>query len=123
VSRVEIEIPPNPVFAGVARLAVAALARSAGMDEERVEELKIAAGEACANAMLANEDTQAPVMLSWQESAEALILEVKDRSTSGSSSDDRMALSVALLETLVDDYERHPTDDGGMCARLSFHRG
>ncbi|HVM34928.1 MAG TPA: ATP-binding protein [Actinomycetota bacterium] len=124
MTRVQLEIPPSPVYAGVARLAVAALARSAGFNEDRVEELKIAAGEACANAVLHNEGSGTPVVISWVEDPEAVVVEVADRGTDHDADEgsERMAMSMALLQSLVDAYEVSPRDGGGMCARLTLRR-
>lgn len=125
MARVQLEIPPSPVYAGVARLAVAALARGAGFDEDRVEELKIAAGEACANAVLHNEGSGAPVVVSWVDGPDEVVVEVADRGTDHDpdGGEERMAMSMALLQSLVDDYEMRPRDGGGMCARLTLRRG
>lgn len=121
---VEIEIPPNALYVGVARLAVAALARGAGIDEDRVEELKIAAGEACTNAVLANEGSGAPVSITWVEEPGQVTLEVADRGSpyDPSAAEDRLAMSLALLESLVDDCDVAPRDGGGMRARLTLAR-
>lgn len=124
MSRVELEIPPSPLYAGVARLTVAALARAAGIDDDRVEELKIAAGEACANAVLANEASGAPVTISWIEETDRVVIEVADRGPEydPGAVEDRMAMSMALLESLVDQCSVGPRDGGGMAARLTLSR-
>jgi anti-sigma regulatory factor (Ser/Thr protein kinase) len=52
VATVEIEVPSRSAYVGVVRLALSALGRSAGLDEDVVDDLKIAVSEACANAVL-----------------------------------------------------------------------
>jgi len=49
-----LEIPPDPEQIRTARLFAAASARHFGIDEERVEDLKVAISEACTNAMKAH---------------------------------------------------------------------
>ncbi|MGH2702975.1 MAG: ATP-binding protein [Actinomycetota bacterium] len=128
MSQVEIEIPSRSVYVGVVRLALASLARSAGMGEEAVDDLRIAVGEACANAVIANEEASpdSPVSVSWSHEDEQVVIEVGDRGRSfdaeNSGRDEdflaRMKLSMALLESLVDSCEVGQRPDGGMCARL-----
>jgi serine/threonine-protein kinase RsbW len=54
VSVVELCLPADVQYVGVARLVVTAAARLAGMDPERVEDLRIAVSEATANAVFAH---------------------------------------------------------------------
>jgi anti-sigma regulatory factor (Ser/Thr protein kinase) len=128
VSQVEIEIPSRSVYVGVVRLAFAALARSAGLGEEAVDDLRIAVGEACANAVIANEEASpdSPVSVNWSLEDEQIVIEVGDRGrgfdpeSSGRDEDfrARMNLSMALLESLVDSCEVAQRSNGGMCTRL-----
>lgn len=55
MGEVELHLPPDVVYVGLARLVVTTAARQAGMDDERVEDLKIAVSEATTNAMLAHQ--------------------------------------------------------------------
>jgi serine/threonine-protein kinase RsbW len=123
LATVEIAIPPRSVYVGVVRLALSSLARATGLDEERVDDLKIAASEALTNAVLANERaaSQEPVTISWFEDENRIELEVSDRGAAlpVSSPEDtdtvtvRASLSRALLESLVDECEIGPRDGGG----------
>jgi anti-sigma regulatory factor (Ser/Thr protein kinase) len=135
VTSVEIEIPSRSVYVGVVRLALASLARSAGVDEATVDDLKIAVSEACANAVLSNEDAgdDAPVTVKWVQTQDKLLVEVGDRGPvhdPGAPDDpfdswgfsSRSLMSHALLQSLVDDCDIVPRSGGGMCAHLSFKR-
>ena len=129
---VSLEIPPRSPYVGVVRLTVAALARTAGLDEEVVEDLRIAVSEACANAVLANEEagSDEAVVVDWFQEADRLIIRVGDRGpgepdgsaldTDGFSS--RAAMSVALLESLVDRISFSPREGGGRTAELMITR-
>jgi serine/threonine-protein kinase RsbW len=55
VDEVELQLPPDTQHVGLARLIVVTAARRAGMDEERVEDLRIAVSEATTNAILAHQ--------------------------------------------------------------------
>jgi anti-sigma regulatory factor (Ser/Thr protein kinase) len=104
------------------------------LDEEKVDDIKIAVSEACANAVLNNEEasSDAPVTISWEDSDGSVRIEVADRGatvdpsasadvdTQGFST--RAVMSFALLKSLVDDCEFQPRDGGGMTTRLLINR-
>lgn len=66
-SEVELRLPPDVQYVGLARLVVTVAARQAGMNDERIEDLKIAVSEATTNAILAHRrsDEPRPVVLSF----------------------------------------------------------
>jgi serine/threonine-protein kinase RsbW len=134
VATVEIEVPSRSAYVGVVRLALSALGRSAGLDEDVVDDLKIAVSEACANAVLANEDADgdAPVTVSWTETDDGVVVEVGDRGpvhdprpekefdSQGFST--RSLMSFSLLSTLAANCRRTPREGGGMSTQMSFSR-
>jgi serine/threonine-protein kinase RsbW len=133
MSIVELDIPPRTAYVRVVRLALSSLARQAGLDEEKVDDLKIAISEACANAVIANEEagSDEPVSISWKDEDDCLTIEVSDRGASDhlaaspfDSQDlsSRLSMSVALLQSLVDGCEFLPRDGGGMSTRLLVSR-
>jgi anti-sigma regulatory factor (Ser/Thr protein kinase) len=132
MATVELEIPPRSVYVGVVRLAVASLARAAGLDEETVDDLKIAVSEACANAVLGLESAggDEPIAITFSETEDALRLEVADRAPIPETADpqdsqgfdSRATMSLALLQSLVDDCRISPRSDGGTITRLSVPR-
>jgi serine/threonine-protein kinase RsbW len=130
-----LEIPPRSQYVGVVRLAFAALARSADLGEDTVDDLRIAISEACTNAVISNEDAgeEQPVTVSWAEDANRIVVEIGDRGRvyeGGSTKDSwdtgnitpRITMSVALLSSLVDECEFVPRADGGTYARLVVQR-
>ena len=131
MAQVEIEIPSRSVYVGVVRLALAALARAAGLSEESVDDLKIAVGEACANAVIVNEETapDVPVKVHWSQEDARVVVKVEGAGhsfDSGESATDdglaaRMEMSVALLESLVDSCEVTERPGGGTSARLTIN--
>ena len=52
---VELRVPPDVQYVGLARLVVTTAARQAGMSNDRIEDLKIAVSEATANAITAHQ--------------------------------------------------------------------
>lgn len=131
---VRLEIPPRSPYVGVVRLAVSSLARTAGLDEDKVDDIKIAVSEACANAVLNNEEagSEAPVSITWEEDDSSVRIEVADRgpTVDASAADEvdtqgistRAVMSIALLKSLVDGCEFEARDGGGMTTRLLINR-
>ena len=64
---VELQLPPDVRYIGLARLVVTTAARQAGMIAERVEDLRIAVSEATTNAVKAHRrnDEPSPVHLTF----------------------------------------------------------
>ena len=121
MAAIEIAIPPRSVYVGVVRLTVASLARNAGFDEDRVDDLRIAVSEACTSAVLAQEEagTSDPVVVKWAEDGDRLVVDVEGTARlEESPSEDshgfstRAILSQALLDSLVDETEISTTDSG-----------
>lgn len=131
MTRVEIEIPSRSVYVGVVRLALASLGRSAGLSEESVDDFKIAVGEACANAVIVNEETapDVPVRIHWSQQGAQVVVEIEGagpplESAELAEGDDqaaRMGMSVALLESLVDSCEVTKGPDGAVTSRLAVN--
>ena len=130
---VSLEIPPRSPYVGVVRLTVASLARGAGLEEETVEDLKIAVSEACANAVLANEEagSDAAVVVDWHDDDNRISIAIGDSGPSERSSgadpdtdgiSSRLAMSLALLDSLVDECRFEPRDGGGMKTLLLLSR-
>jgi anti-sigma regulatory factor (Ser/Thr protein kinase) len=125
---VRLAFPPEPRLLGTVRLVVGIIARKAGMDEEGIEDLKVAVSETCALAVgdLTRAGRSDPIELDLVESADRLGVEVRDRAEplpqgAGRSVDgevDDRELGLALVGALVDDLKTATTPDGGN--RTSF---
>ncbi|MGH8910753.1 MAG: ATP-binding protein [Egibacteraceae bacterium] len=71
-AEVELQLPADTQYVGLARLVVTVAARNAGMAEERVEDLKIAVSEATTNAINAHHryERNSPVVLQFGPSGD-----------------------------------------------------
>jgi anti-sigma regulatory factor (Ser/Thr protein kinase) len=128
---VRLAFPPEPRLLGTVRLVVGIVARKAGMDDEGIEDLKVAVSEACAVAVadLNRADRPDPIELVLLETADRLGIEVRDRAPPASrlaavsaadgevDLDDRQ-LGLALVGALVDDMRIAALEGGG--SRMSF---
>jgi serine/threonine-protein kinase RsbW len=127
---VRLAFPPEPRLLGTVRLVVGIVARKVGMDDEGIEDLKVAVSEACAVAVADLNRAHAPdlIELDLHEAPDRLGIEVRDRapatrlaSTSAVDGevdlDDRQ-LGLALVGALVDDLRIATLEGGG--SRTSF---
>jgi anti-sigma regulatory factor (Ser/Thr protein kinase) len=125
---VRLAFPPQPRLLGTIRLVVGIVARNAGIDEEGIEDLKVAVSETCAVAVgdLTRVGISSPIELDLIEDGERFGVEVRDRAPEDARSvagdgiedlDDRQ-FSLALVGALVDDLDSGPLAGGGH--RTSF---
>ena len=129
---VEIAIPPRSPYVGVVRLAVSSLARGAGLDEEKVDDIRIAVSEACTNAVLAHEESgsEDSVEIRWSDSDERIEIDVDQvvvTAPDAASADSqgfstRIVLSGSLLQSLVDECTFTERPDGGTRTHLVILR-
>ena len=77
---VELRFPPTPGHVRTARLVAVAVARRAHLDEDRLDELRLAVGEACARAVRRCQiaDCSMAVVLTVDDSGPGLVVEVTD---------------------------------------------
>ncbi len=136
MATVELQIPSRPEYVGVVRLAVASLARQAGMEEEAVDELRIALSEACTTAVMTHVEggLSDPVCVGWSSEESHVVLEITSK-TGGEPSPKaeaskesgpntmslaaRLIMSQALLESLATQVQLERTDDS-TTTRLTF---
>jgi anti-sigma regulatory factor (Ser/Thr protein kinase) len=130
---VRLAFPPEPRLLGTIRLVVGIVARKAGMDEEGVEDLKVAVSETCAVAVgdLNRAGRLDPIEIDLLESADRFGIEVRDRAPTpaaapvdlaGGEVDDR-ELGLALVGALVDDLKTSTLQDGGNRTSFWLRRG
>jgi len=81
-TRVDLRIPCLPEFVAVARLTVAAIASRLDFPYDAVDDIKVAVGEACTNAIehaVLESRPQEEIEICCYLEPEALVIEVKDR--------------------------------------------
>lgn len=96
---VELSLSPLAAHVRTARLVVVAVARRAGLDDARVDELRFAVGEACSRAvgLHATHAPDTPVVITVDDVRGTLVVTVTDKGpAAGPAPED---LSQGLLET------------------------
>jgi anti-sigma regulatory factor (Ser/Thr protein kinase) len=124
---VRLAFPPEPRLLGTIRLVVGMVARKAGVDDEGVEDLKVAVSETCAVAVgdLNRAGLDAVIELDLFEDGDRFGVQVRDRAPAaqpagaggGPELDDRQ-FGLALVGALVDDLRT--TDRAGGGHQTSF---
>lgn len=97
-----LSIPPSVEHVRTARLVAVAAARRAGLDEETVDDVRLAVGEAVARAVLRHgaAEVAAPVDVVVRDDGHAFEVEVHDR-TDPSVPDDDDGVALALVRAVV----------------------
>lgn len=130
MATVQLEIPSRPEYVGVVRLAIASLARQVGMEEEAVDELRIALSEACTTAVMTHNEAGLtdPVCVGWDADDAEVSIRVTSKvlpdSPEGVGSTtmslaSRLIMSQALLESLASKVELEKSDST-TTTRLTF---
>jgi anti-sigma regulatory factor (Ser/Thr protein kinase) len=120
---VRLDFPPEPRLLSTVRLVVGMVARNAGIDEDGIEDLKVAVSETCAVAVgdLARAGLQTPIELELSSDGDRFRIDVRDRAPEGDRRpatgaledlDDRQ-FGLALVGALVDDLEARSLPGGG----------
>ena len=107
-----LEVPPVPAYVGLTRTIVTNLAASLpGIDDDRLDDLRIAVSEACTSAIDAHEpgDTD-PVVVRCDVDGDALYVQIDDRAgpadrpaLTAESPEGERGWGLQLIRALVDD--------------------
>lgn len=116
VELVRLEIPAQPAYVGVARSVVAAVAATVmGLDEDRLDDLRLAVSEACTTAVEARKDgvAAAHVELVCEEADDYLEVSITDEGQ-GFAPDEQEegGYGLQLIQALVDHVSFDRTEHG-----------
>ena len=104
---VRLEIPAQPAFVGVARSVVAAVAGTVrGLDEDRLEDLRLAVSEACTTAVEAqrSEAGETEVVIVCAHDGDALEVTIRHGGDGFDAASQREeGYGLQLIQALVDD--------------------
>lgn len=126
---IELSIPAKPEFVGLARLVVSSLAQNRrDLEEDRLDDLKLAVSEACTNAVEAHHQAgrSDPVIVRCFERDQYIEVWVQDRGqgfdeaelpehppvTDPQRLNFERGLGIPLIRTLVDRVQFASTGDG-----------
>lgn len=114
-----LDIPALPAFVGVARSVVATVATSIeGLDDDRLDDLRLAVSEACTNAVDGRGEGDHRVVLRCLVDEEHLDVRIEDASNGFSAEAiARSGWGLQLITALVDDVA-FSREDGGTAVTL-----
>lgn len=125
---VTLTIPCAPEYVGTARLAILGVAGRMGISYDQIEDIRLAVGEACTNAIeRANRvaGAEATISIRCQIEAERLTIEIEDDvpAAAGGGADGEeefsaQELGAVLMEILVDEVSIDTLPGGGTRTRL-----
>jgi len=103
-----LSIPPSVEHVRTARLVAVAAARRVGLDEETVDDVRLAVGEAVARAVLRHgaAELSHPVDVVVREDGHGFEVEVRDRSDPAVPDEDD-GVALALVRALVPELRTH----------------
>ncbi|NUT32192.1 MAG: ATP-binding protein [Hamadaea sp.] len=126
MATVRLEFTPEPVYVRTARLVGVAVARRAGMPEERLDEVRLAIGEACGRAVTRHlrHGLRSPVIVEMRDENPYTVF-VTDRAPDDALADveDEITIeaSLALLSGLAEELQVGVAEDGaGSVVRMSW---
>jgi serine/threonine-protein kinase RsbW len=87
MSTVEVTFTPLPAHVRTARLVATAVARRSGVDEELLDEVRLAVGEACSRAVEAHRRhcPAEPVRIEMTDQGERFVVVVSDHAPTGTT--------------------------------------
>jgi serine/threonine-protein kinase RsbW len=132
MSDVELRLPADAQYVGMARLIVTAAARQAGMSDGRLEDLRIAVSEATAQA-IGSRKRHEPVVLSFGRSDDRFEVTIADAVAPSALAHVDAAgqetwagengLGPTLIRGLVDDVEFHREPGARLAMRFCLSLG
>lgn len=126
MATVRLEFSPEPAHVRTARLVGVAMARKAKLPEERLDEVRLAIGEACGRAVTRTlrHGLRTPVVVEMRDDNPYIVL------VTDSAPDDTLAdmedeitveASLAILSSLAEDLQVTPVANGtGSVVRMSW---
>lgn len=123
---VELRIPNRPEFVGVARLAVSAIASRMDFGYDALDDIKVAVGEACTNAIL-HAASVGEIVICCQLEPQRLVVEVRDQGLGfdpalldGDTSAllPERGLGLLLIRSLMDQVELRTGPGSGTSVRM-----
>jgi anti-sigma regulatory factor (Ser/Thr protein kinase) len=112
-TRVTLVVPPDPSMARVARLTASALAASAGLTVDAVDDVKIAVSEML--ALLVGRGSADPVTMAFTVSPGELVVEMTSAVPPFDGDDPELELANLVLDAVT---ARHETSHDGSAARI-----
>ena len=127
MEHIKISLPGKPEYVSIARLTASVIANQMGFNIDDVEDIKVAVGEACNNAVLHGKSHEEVFEVQFEVQANRMIIEIRDNGN-GFDLDDYQApepgdlkengLGIFIMKTLMDEVDFIPVQNNGTTIRL-----
>ncbi len=127
MEHIRISLPGKPEYVSIARLTASVIANQMGFNIDDVEDIKVAVGEACNNAVLHGRSQEEIFEVQFEVQASRMVIEVRDNGT-GFDLDEYQApepgelkengLGIFIMKTLMDEVDFIPVQNNGTTIRL-----
>jgi len=124
---IKISLPGKPEYVSIARLTASVIANQMGFNIDDVEDIKVAVGEACNNAVLHGKSHEEVFEILFEVQDKRMVIEVRDNGN-GFDLDEYQApepgelrengLGIFIMKTLMDEVDFIPVQNNGTTIRL-----
>lgn len=124
---ITIKLPSKAEYVSIARLAASVISNTVGFDIEDIDDIKVAVGEACNNAVLHGKNEEEVYEIAFKLSDEKVHIEVKDN---GIGFDEEKyeepdldnlkgnGLGIYIMKSLMDEVDIIANDKDGTTLKL-----
>jgi len=124
---ITIKLPSKAEYVSIARLAASVISNTVGFDIEEIDDIKVAVGEACNNAVLHGHSEEEVYEINFRLSDEKIHIEVKDN---GIGFDEEKyeepdlnnlkgnGLGIYIMKSLMDEVDILPNGEEGTTLKL-----
>lgn len=127
MEHIKISLPGKPEYVSIARLTASVIANQMGFNIDDVEDIKVAVGEACNNAVLHGRSHEEMFEINFEIQDKRMVIEVRDNGN-GFDLDEYQApepgelrengLGIFIMKTLMDEVDFIPVQNNGTTIRL-----
>ena len=128
---IKIKLPSKPEYVSIARLAASVISNTVGFNIEEIDDIKVAVGEACNNAVLHGSSETSEYEINFTPAEDRLLIEVKDQgigfdeSTYQAPDLDNLkgnGLGIYIIKSLMDEVDIVGSDQTGTVLKLIKYR-
>lgn len=124
---ITLKLPSKAEYVSIARLAASVLSNTIGFDVDEIDDIKVAVGEACNNAVLHGKSEDDVYDINFQISEEKIQIEVRDN---GAGFDEEKyeepdldnlkgnGLGIYIMKSLMDEVDISRNKDKGTVLKL-----
>ena len=128
---IQIKLPSKPEYVSIARLAASVISNTIGFNIEEIDDIKVAVGEACNNAVMHGAGEGSEYEIKFMPGEGKIEIHVKDQ---GSGFDENEyeepdldnlkgnGLGIYIIKSLMDEVEIIGSDQSGTVLKLIKYR-